>query len=451
MSVSPGANELPSAVPNVPRPFDGVDLALLAERHGTPLYVYDARGMRQQLGRFLDAFAGVPARVWFAAKSLSNVAVLRLFRSLGAGLDAVSLEEIDIGHYAGFSPSTILFTPNCVHFAEIAAAVSRGVRVNLENLQHLEEFGRTYGGSVPCGLRIQPLIAFEGLRDDARTWYAESKFGISLDFWQEARAIIARHRMNVEGLHIHSSSMILDAEIFARAARLLLDLAGEMDDVVWIDLGGGIRVPYSDEDTVLDLDALGDELRAVWHDRRGAAQRVREVRFEPGRFLVSENGVLLTRAAVVKSNGHVDIAGVDSGFHHLIRPMLYGAYHRITNLSNPQGVVRPYTVVGNLCERDTFARSRSLPEVRPGDLIAFSNAGAYGYTMASNYNSRPRPAEVLVDVEGSRIIRRRETLVDLLRGQIDLASGESLDTEYRESDSDDASAPRAPEQRMLET
>jgi len=395
------------------RSVQGVDLAELAAAHGTPLYVYDADVIRGQVALLRDAFPG--ARVLFAAKALTTVGILTLMREAGVGLETVSIEELRLALHAGFAPDELLFTPSCPDLGELTAAVELGVLCNLESLSSLDRFGARFGPEVPCALRFDPRLRDAGA--DIALWYDEGKFGIDASRADEVLALLARHGTRVVGLHVHSNNVVQDAGLLLRAAEVLFELARRLPDVRFLDLGGGFSVPMKPGEEVPAPAALARLLLPALDRFREELGRPLELWVEPGRFLVAESGLLLARVTLIKQSGEATLVGVDTGFNHLVRPKMYGAYHGIRNLTHGDGQPRPYTVVGNLCEGDTFATERSLPEVREGDLLAFESAGAYGASMASNYNSRPRPPEVLIDGGETRLLRRRETLDDLLRTQ----------------------------------
>ncbi len=400
--------------------IQGVNLLDACRRFGTPLYVYDAEVIARQVARFRRAFEGLDPRILYAVKALSNLAILRLMRRLGTGLDTVSIGEVHMGLRAGFEPAEIQFTPNCEAFEEVEEAVGLGVGINLESLPSLERFGRRFGGRVGCSIRLNPHVAAERNAEKVADWFASTKFGMALSQLDAAQELARRHGVRIDGIHIHSSSQILDAEVFRRGAEVVFEVARRFERVQRIDFGGGIRVPTRAGEEVIDIDELGRCLKGPYEALCADLGRRIELLFEPGRFLVSECGSLLVGVNLVKSNGVKDFVGVDSGFNHLVRPKLYDAWHEIQNLSNPGGERRRYTVVGTMCEVDELGRDRDLEEVRPGDVLAIRNAGAYGYSMASNYNARPRPAEVLILDGEPRLIRRRETLEDLLRGQVEI-------------------------------
>ena len=392
------------------------ELLAAAAQFGTPLYVYQPDTIARQYHKLTTAFAGHPTRFFYACKALSNLTILRGMLELGAGLDCVSINEVRLGLHAGFAPADILFTPNGVTFAELVQAKDLGVNLNIDNISLLERFGATFGGSYPVCVRLNPHIEAGG-NYKISTGHIDSKFGISIHQLRHLERVVKGTGLHVRGLHMHTGSEIKDVGVFLRGLEVLFDAAGRFPDLEFLDLGSGFKVPYKPGDPETDVAALGQQVAAAFAGFEQEYGRPLECWFEPGKYLVSEAGWLLVRVAVVKQTTATVFAGVDSGFNHLIRPMFYDSYHHLSNLSNPTGPERLYTVVGNICETDTFAWDRLLPEVREGDLLAFHNAGAYGFEMSSSFNSRPRPAEVLLENGELRQIRRRQTFEDLLEGQ----------------------------------
>jgi diaminopimelate decarboxylase len=357
-------------------------------------------------------------KINYACKALNNISVLRFFKSLGSGLDTVSIEEVRIGLLAGFTPSEIIYTPNCVSIDEISEAVSLGVKVNIDNLSILEQFGELYP-SYPVCIRINPHILAGG-NTKISVGHIDSKFGISFHQTPHIHRIVKTNGMKVEGIHMHTGSDILDIDVFLQGAEILFQVASEFKDLAYIDFGSGFKVPYKEEDIETDIEELGEKITSRFTRFCKDYGRNLTLMFEPGKFLVSQAGIFLVRVNVVKQTTSTVFAGVDSGLNHLIRPMLYDAYHKIVNISKTEGRSRIYTVVGYICETDTFGVNRKMTEIHEGDILAFYNAGAYCYTMSSNYNSRFRPAEVLVHEGKDYLIRHRETLEDLLKTQIAL-------------------------------
>lgn len=384
-----------------------VDLVALTEEFGSPLYVYDADKIEQQFKKLTLAFSTVNMKVKYATKSLTNISILKLLRSFGSELDCVSIQEVQIGLRAGFKPDQILYTPNCVSFSEIKEAAALGVMINLDNISILEQFGNEFHDTVPVCIRLNPHIMAGGNKKIS-TGHADSKFGISIYQLQHIVRVVKTYGLKVTGLHMHTGSDILDAEVFLRAADILFDAAKNFKDLEFIDFGSGFKVGYKEGDITTDIEELGVKLSAAFKDFCTDYGRELEMWFEPGKFLVSESGVFLTKTNVVKTTPATVFVGVDSGMNHLIRPMMYDSYHEILNLSNPEGTKRIYTIVGYICETDTFGLDRKMNEVKEGDVIAFKNAGAYAFSMSSNYNSRLRPAEVLIHNGEAKLIRKRE-------------------------------------------
>lgn len=394
-------------------------LISIADQYGTPVYVYDAEKIIAQYNKLKNAFASNNLKIKYALKALNNINILKLLKQQGAGLDAVSIYEVQLGLRAGFSASEILFTPNGVSFDEIKQAVELGVQINIDNISILEQFGHEYGNTVPCCIRLNPHIVAGG-NVHIQTGHIDSKFGISIHQLRHVIRIVEKENMRINGLHMHTGSDILDAGVFIRGAELLFDAAVNFKDLVFIDFGSGFKVAYKDDDVTTDIEDLGITITERFQSFCKEYGKELELWFEPGKFLVSEAGFLLVKVNVVKQTTATVFAGVDSGQNHLIRPMFYDAYHHIINISNPSGTPRIYTVVGNICETDTFAWDRKLSEVREGDILCIKNAGAYGYTMSNNYNLRPRPAEVLIYKKKAHLIRKRETIDDIIQNMVEV-------------------------------
>jgi len=399
----------------------GVSLLSVAEKFGAPVYVYDAGKIKEQYRKLKRAFPGDHVRIKYALKALNNPNILRLLRKEGAGLDAVSIQEVQLGLEAGFHSSEILFTPNCVSFDEIRQVVEAGVQVNIDSISMLEHFGHHYRNTVPCCIRINPHIVGGG-NTHIQTGHIDSKFGISIHQMRHVLRIVEKENIRINGLHMHTGSDILDAGVFIQGAELMLDLAPGFADLEFIDFGSGFKVAYKEDDVTTDIEELGKAITERFEDFCKSYGRQLEMWFEPGKFLVSEAGYLLVPVNVIKQTTATVFAGVGSGQNHLIRPMFYDAYHHIVNLSNPSGTPRIYTVVGYICETDTFGWDRKISEIREGDILAICNAGAYGFTMSNNYNARPRPAEVLILDGEAHLIRESEKPADLNRNVIHLPS-----------------------------
>lgn len=394
-------------------------LVSIANEFGTPLYIYHAERIKQQYSQLTNAFQGINARIFYACKALSNINVLKYIKSLGAGLDTVSIGELLLGLQAGFQPGDIIFTPNCVGLDEIVLAKEKGVNINIDNISLLEQFGNIYGGSYPVCIRINPHIMAGG-NYKISTGHVDSKFGISIHQLRHIERIVKSTGLKVKGLHMHTGSEIMDTGVFLRGAEIMYELTAHFPQLEFIDMGSGFKVPYKADDPETNVEELGMQLSESFNDFAKNYNPDLQLWFEPGKYMVSAAGYFVVKANVIKQTTATVFVGVNSGFNHLIRPMFYDAYHTITNITNPLGAERIYTVVGNICETDTFAWDRKLNEVRENDLLCFYNAGAYGFEMSSNFNSRLKPAEVLVIEHKPHLIRKADSFQDLLRNQLDV-------------------------------
>ncbi|MGB5228048.1 MAG: diaminopimelate decarboxylase [Eudoraea sp.] len=395
------------------------DLLNITKEYGNPVYVYDAEKIKSQFNRLTNAFKTVKKlKLNYAAKALSNLTILRLMNDLGSGLDTVSIQEVKLGLMAGFKPEEIIYTPNGVSLEEIEEAAALGARINIDNLSILEQFGSKHP-DIPVCIRINPHVMAGG-NSNISVGHIDSKFGISIHQIPHLLRIVELTKMTINGIHMHTGSDILDIEVFLYASEILFETAKNFKELDFIDFGSGFKVPYRDGDIETNIEELGEKLSSRFNDFCEEYGKELTLAFEPGKFLVSEAGYFLAKVNVVKQTTSTVFASVDSGFNHLIRPMLYGANHEIINISNPEGKERYYSVVGYICETDTFANNRRINEIAEGDILCFKNAGAYCFSMASNYNSRYRPAEVLWYQGKSVLIRERESFDDLIRNQIDI-------------------------------
>lgn len=393
------------------------NLLQLAEEFGSPLYVYDAEKIKSQYNRLTKAFSKVEKlKINYAVKALSNVSVLKLLKDLGSGLDTVSIQEVQLGLLAGFDPKDIIFTPNGVSLEEIEMVSEMGVQINIDNLSILEQFGAKYP-KVPVCIRINPHVMAGG-NANISVGHIDSKFGISIHQLPHILRIVENTKMHINGIHMHTGSDILDVDVFLYASEILFETAKNFKELDFIDFGSGFKVPYKKDDIETNVEELGKKLSKRFNDFVKEYGRPLTLAFEPGKFLVSEAGYFLAKVNVVKQTTSTVFAGIDSGFNHLIRPMLYGSYHHIINISNPKGKERFYSVVGYICETDTFGNNRMISEISEGDILCFKNAGAYCFSMSSNYNSRYKPAEVLWKNEKGQLIRKRETFEDLTRNLV---------------------------------
>ena len=399
--------------------MQGKDLLQLAEQFGTPLYVYDAEKIQSQFNRLTKAFSKVEKlRINYAMEALSNISILQLLKDMGSGLDTVSIQEVLLGLHAGYAPEKIFYTPNGVSLEEIEEVNALGVQINIDNLSILEQFG-TKHPNVPVCIRINPHVMAGG-NTNISVGHIDSKFGISIHQLPHLVRIVENTKMNIVGIHMHTGSDILDIEVFLYAAEILFDAARNFKNLEFLDFGSGFKVPYKKDDVQTDIEELGKKLSKRFNAFCVEYGKDLTLIFEPGKFLVSEAGYFLTKVNVVKQTTSTVFAGIDSGFNHLIRPMLYGSQHHIENISNPKGKERFYSVVGYICETDTFANNRRIAEIKEGDILSFHNAGAYCFSMSSNYNSRYKPAEVLWLNGKGHLIRAHEKFEDLLQNQIPL-------------------------------
>jgi len=392
-------------------------LIAVAREFDTPVYVYHAEHIAGQYRKLQEAFKGHPTRFFYACKALTNVNILKYLHSLGASADCVSINEVKLALHAGFEPHQVLFTPNCVDFSEILEAQELGVHLNIDNISILEQFGNRFGNSYPVCIRINPHIEAGG-NYKISTGHIDSKFGISIHQMRHIERIVKKTGLHVRGLHMHTGSEIKDVSVFLQSLDVMFEAARHFHNLEFLDLGSGFKVAYKEGDPETDVAALGAELTQAVKAFEAEYNRTLEIWFEPGKYLVSASGYFIVKTNVVKQTTATVFVGVNSGFNHLIRPMFYEAYHKISNISNPDGPERIYTVVGNICETDTFAWDRVLNEVREGDLLVFHNAGAYGFEMSSNFNSRLKPAEVLLMDGQAHLIRERDRFEDLLRKQV---------------------------------
>lgn len=391
-------------------------LLRLAEKHGSPLYVYDTDKITSQYNRIINAFSDVKnVKINYAVKALSNINILKVFNQLGSSLDTVSVQEVQLGLAAGVLPENIIFTPNGVSLEEIEEVSELGVQINIDNLSILELFGHKHP-TIPVCVRINPHIMAGG-NSKISVGHIDSKFGISMYQVPLIKRVMKNTNMRINGIHMHTGSDILDIDTFLRATEILFDVAAQFENLDFIDFGSGFKVPYKEGDISTDIEQLGKQLSKRFNQFCFDYGKDLTLMFEPGKFLVSESGYFLAKVNVIKQTTSTVFAGVDSGFNHLVRPMMYDSHHHITNISNPEGRERYYSVVGYICETDTFGNNRRINEITEEDVLCFHNAGAYCFSMASNYNSRFKPAEVMVHKGKDYLIRKRETFDDILRNQ----------------------------------
>ncbi|MGB3007267.1 MAG: diaminopimelate decarboxylase [Chitinophagaceae bacterium] len=409
----------------MPQQLSNEQLVQIANEFGTPVYVYHAEKIKEQFGKLTSAFSEIDTTFFYASKALTNINILRYIKSIGCNVDCSSINEVKLALHAGFNPQQILYTSNGIDFSEIEEAAAAGVHINIDSLSNLEKFGKKYGHSYPVGIRIRPNIMAGG-NIKISTGHTTSKFGIPVDQLDKIEKVVKETRLFIRTLHIHTGSDIKDADVFVKGIEVLFELIPHFPELEVIDLGGGFKVPYKPGERDTDVNLLAKKIKEAFenHPVAGNPEKIGtskkfQLWFEPGKFLVSECGYLVTQVTVLKDTGSIVFAAVNSGLNHLIRPMMYDAYHHVINVSNPEGIEKIYTVTGNICETDTFAADRKINEIREGDYLVFKNAGAYGFEMASNYNSRFKPAEVLVKDNNVNLIRRRDELNDLLKNQVE--------------------------------
>jgi diaminopimelate decarboxylase len=393
-----------------------IDVIDLVNEFGSPVYIYNVEKIIEQYNKMKNAFNVPNLKINYAGKALTNISILKVFNQLGSGFDAVSIQEVKLALEAGFRPEDILYTPNSVSIKEIEKAINFGVKINIDNIEVLEYFG-TLHNSVPICIRINPHILAGG-NSNISVGHIDSKFGISIHQIPLVKRIVETLKININGIHMHTGSDILDIDVFMQAADILFNVAMEFPNLDYIDFGSGFKVKYKPDDYETDIELFGSEMSVKFNDFTKKYGKDLVLMFEPGKFMVSEAGFFLVKVNAIKQTTSTVFASIDSGFNHLIRPMFYNSYHNIINVSNPVGRPKIYTVVGYICETDTFGWNRRINEIHTGDILGFYNAGAYGFMMSSNYNSRYKPAEVMIYNGEANLIRKREVFDDILRNQI---------------------------------
>ncbi|MDP2750664.1 MAG: diaminopimelate decarboxylase [Nanoarchaeota archaeon] len=401
----------------------GIACDELAKKYGTPLYVYEEDTIRQRINDLKKNIAYPKLRIHYACKANTNLAIMRILREEGAFIDAVSPGEVYAALKAGYKAEQILFTGNSVTDEEMKELIAKKVMINIDSLDQLERYGKLNPGSK-FSVRINPDVG-AGHHDHCITGGPDSKFGIYYNEADKIKKAASQHKLNLVGLHMHIGSGILDTKTFIKAMNMLLKVAKEFDSLEFVDFGGGIGVPYRPEQKALNMKEFGKDIGLLFKEfaeeyKKEISKDGKELimAIEPGRYLVCESGFLLAQVNTLKETSKHKFVGIDTGFGHLVRPMMYDSYHPIINASNVEGQKENISLAGNICESgDLFAKNRDITKVKHGDIIAITHAGAYGFSMSSPYNMRPRPAEILVKAGKATIIRQRETYDDLLRGQ----------------------------------
>jgi len=399
------------------QPLSNEQLSAIAKEFGTPVYVYHAEKIRDQYEKLTKAFKGSDVLFFYACKALTNINILTYIKNLGANIDCSSINEVKLALHAGFTPERILYTSNGIAFEEIVEAKELGVHINIDSLSNLEKFGQRFGHDYPVGIRLRPNIMAGG-NIKISTGHDKSKFGIPAEQIDKVLSLVSKYNLYIRDLHIHTGSEIKDVDVFVKGIEVLFELIPHFQELEFIDLGGGFKVPYQDGDSETDMTLLAQKVKEAFDNHPNPGGKHLQIWFEPGKYLVSECGSFVAEVNVLKETASTSFVGLNTGFNHLIRPMFYDSYHRIRNISNPGGTKKRYSVVGNICETDTFAWDRELNEVREKDLLVFDNAGAYGFEMSSNFNSRFKPAEVMVVDGKAHLIRARDEMADLLRKQV---------------------------------
>ena len=395
------------------------DLISIAKKFGTPTYIYDAEKIKKQYDRLINSFKSVKnLKINYAVKALSNISILKYINKLGAGIDTVSIQEVMIGIKSGIPVDKIIYTPNGVSIEEIQRVAKMGVNINIDNLNILEQLG-SYNPEIPVCIRINPHVMAGG-NSKISVGHIDSKFGISIHQIPLLLRIVKNTNIKVNGIHMHTGSDILDIEVFIHAAEILFQTASKFKDLEFIDFGSGFKVPYYPGDNETNIEELGDKLSKRFNEFCKSYGRDLILAFEPGKFLVSEAGNFLCSVNSIKQTTSTVFAQVDTGFNHFVRPMMYCSNHHIENISNPSDSERFYSVVGYICETDTFATNKRISKIYEGNILNFKNAGAYCFSMASNYNSRFKPSEILFYNNKAVEIRKRENIDDLLKNQIEL-------------------------------
>ena len=388
-------------------------------KFGNPLYVYDLSIIENQFKELKNGFQNIKNfKINFAAKSLSNISILKFMKRLGTGLDTVSIEEVKIGLICGFNNEDITFTPNGGCFNEIEEAYNLKVKINLDSLESIKDFSKKFG-SYPISIRVNPNI-LSGGNKNVSVGHDESKFGIPQDYIDEIAEMENKKNIIIEGIHIHTGSDIVELDNFQEAFKKIFLVAKKFKNVKILNFGGGLKIPYFEGDSKTNILNLSNSIKELINDNSFVTENNLKIILEPGKFLVGESGYFLTKVNYVKKTPNKVFVQLNSGFNHFIRPIFYNSYHEIINITNPNDKEYEYDVVGYVCEQDNFALKRKISNVRKGDILCFKNAGAYCSSMSSNYNSRIKPAEVCIWENKLVKIKERENLNNILKGQIDI-------------------------------
>ena len=388
----------------------------VSKKYGLPVYVYDKNKIISQYSKLRNAFINIDnLHINYAAKALSNINILNIMKDVGCGIDAVSIQEVELALYVGFKTNQIFYTPSGVELSEIKKALKLGVQINIDNISALKKIAENLS-SVKLGIRINPNVRAGG-NSKISVGDSESKFGLNTSEIQEAKKIISENNISVNGLHIHTGSDIEDINSFLTACDFVFEQAKGFKELEFLDFGSGFKVKYFENDSETDVKKLGKKLGDRFYKFNSKRKNKVRMHIEPGKFLVSECGYFLTKVNYVNNRINKNFIHVNSGLNHFIRPMFYGSKHSIENISSNSDEIKNYSVVGYICETDTFSENVKLKKTQEGDILCFKNAGAYCFSMSNNYNSRFRPPEVLVSNNEIKLIRKRESFKDLIRNQ----------------------------------
>ena len=388
----------------------------VSKKYGLPVYVYDKNKIISQYSKLRNAFINIDnLHINYAAKALSNINILNIMKDIGCGIDAVSIQEVELALYVGFKTDQIFYTPSGVELSEIKKALKLGVQINIDNISALKKIAENLS-SVKLGIRINPNVRAGG-NSKISVGDSESKFGLNTSEIQEAKKIISENNISVNGLHIHTGSDIEDINSFLKACDFVFEQAKGFDELEFLDFGSGFKVKYFENDSETDVIELGKRLGDKFLKFNAKRKNKVRMHIEPGKFLVSECGYFLTKVNYVNNRTNKNFIHVNSGLNHFVRPMFYGSKHAIENISSNSEEIKNYSVVGYICETDTFSENVKLKKTQEGDILCFKNAGAYCFSMSSNYNSRFKPPEVLVSNNEIKLIRKRENFKDLIRNQ----------------------------------
>lgn len=388
----------------------------VSKKYGLPVYVYDKNKIISQYSKLRNAFINIDnLHINYAAKALSNINILNIMKDIGCGIDAVSIQEVELALYVGFKTDQIFYTPSGVELSEIKKAFKLGVQVNIDNISALKKITENLS-NVKLGIRINPNVRAGG-NSKISVGDSESKFGLNTSEIQEAKKIISENNISINGLHIHTGSDIEDINSFLKACDFVFEQAKGFDELEFLDFGSGFKVKYFENDSETDVIELGKRLGDKFLKFNTKRKNKVRMHIEPGKFLVSECGYFLTKVNYVNNRTNKNFIHVNSGLNHFVRPMFYGSKHAIENISSNSEEIKNYSVVGYICETDTFSENVKLKKTQEGDILCFKNAGAYCFSMSSNYNSRFKPPEVLVSNNEIKLIRKRENFKDLIRNQ----------------------------------